>query len=118
MPRDPWPMVNPGDFRHRVAIYEILTTKNADAGGVSNMAMKAADVPASLNPRRGRLFWQAKQTNSQVDSEIIIRPVEGIRAKMQVWLGSPARVFKILSVIRPEERNLPFIHLFCEEING
>lgn len=112
---DRWPLVNPADMRHRVTIKEIVTSKNSDGSGTRNPFPLAVDVPASINPQRGRLFWQAQQNNASVDSEIIIRYLAGVKAKMQVVFG--VRVFGIVSVVNPEERNL-YLHLFCTEVNG
>lgn len=104
-----------GDLRHRVDIQSIVTSQNSDAGNVRNPVNFATGLPAAVNPERGRLFWQAKEQYSEVDSEIVIRYLTGVKAKMQVVFG--ARIFKVVTVTCPLERRR-WLHLFCSEVNG
>ena len=66
-----------------------------------------------MEPLRGREFFAAKEQQTQVDTRIRIRYLEGVTPKMQVLDGT--RVFLIYAVIDPESRHQE-LQLMVQEV--
>lgn len=103
--------VKAGDLPHRVEIQSFTETRDA-YGGVTKTPVTDATVWARVSPLSGREYWQAAQVQSETTHEIEIRYRTRPEAKQRVLWGS--RVFEILSVINPEERNVKLL-LMCKE---
>lgn len=102
-----------GRLRHRVVLQEKGTVSQNEFGAEVITWTAVATVWASVEPLRGREFIQAKQEQAAIDTRIRLRHRDGITPVMRaVWNG---RVYDILSVIRPEERQRE-IHLMCREV--
>lgn len=74
-----------------------------------------ADLPASVEPLRGREFFAVEETQSEVSHRVMIRystTVAVLKPKDRVLLGT--RAFDIQSVINREERNR-WLELMCVE---
>ena len=60
-----------------------------------------------------KIMQQAQQMQADVTHRVRFRYVAGVTAKMRVLYG--ARIFNVLSVINPEERNREIV-LMCKEL--
>ncbi len=67
---------------------------------------------AKIAPLNGSRFFAARQFDTDISHEIVIRHTAGITTKMRVLFGS--RVFEIDSVLNPQEAN-KFTVMMCRE---
>jgi len=106
-----------GKLRHKITIQYCPEPQSQDSyGAVIKNWSDYATVWASIEPARGREFWESQQINAEVTAKITIRYLAGITPKMRVKYGS--RIFEIISVINPEERNRELQLMVKESING
>ena len=104
-----------GRLRNRITIQQRATTQDS-AGEPSNTWTTFATVWASVEPIRGREFFEAQKTSSSVTNRIIIRyssTVASVAPKMRVNFGS--KYYDIEAVLNLEERDKE-IHLMCAEV--
>jgi SPP1 family predicted phage head-tail adaptor len=111
-------MIDAGKLRRRIALQEF--TKTIDEGGIVSEAWTdvagSSSVPASLEPLKGREYFQAAAVSEENTIPITIRYRAGITAAMRVLYGT--RILNIRSVVDIEERHIKLI-LMCEEVvNG
>lgn len=104
--------MNIGDLRHRITIQQPVESSNT-FGEVEKTWQDVATVWASIEPLRGREYFDSQQINAEVTTRIRIRYRPGIKPKMRVVYGE--RIFDIQSVIDVEERHKE-IHLMCKEV--
>jgi len=104
--------MNIGDLRHRITIQQPVESSNT-FGEVEKTWQDIATVWASIEPLRGREYFDSQQINAEVTTRIRIRYRPGIKPKMRVVYGE--RIFDIQSVIDVEERHKE-IHLMCKEV--
>lgn len=100
-----------GQLRHRID----LQTKVASRGtfGEETITWRTeATVWGSIEPISGREYFLAYQVQSEVTHRIRLRYYKGVRPDWRIKFGS--RVFDILSVINPEEKNSE-MNLMCRE---
>ena len=103
-----------GKLNRRVTIQRLEVTKDEYNADIESW-VDAATVWAHIEPLRGREYWQAKQVVAEVTGRITIRYLTGIDEKMRVTYGD--RVYNILAVINPEERNRVLQLLVKEVLN-
>lgn len=84
-----------------------------DFGEVEVSWVKVATIWGSVEPLRGREYFQADQAQAEVNTRIRVRYREGIMPKMRVIRGN--QTFDIESVIDPETRNRE-LELMCREL--
>ena len=90
-------------LRHRLTIKQ--ATEAADSYGAAG-SITWADVVTvwgSVEPIRGREYFDAKQVNAETTHRIGLRYRAGVTTKMRIYLGS--RIFEVLEVLNPSERN-------------
>ncbi|MGB9780623.1 phage head closure protein [Caldanaerobacter sp.] len=104
--------MNIGELRHRITIQQPVESSNT-FGEVEKTWQDVATVWASIEPLRGREYFNSQQINAEVTTQIRIRYRPGIKPKMRVVYGE--RIFDIQSVIDVEERHKE-IHLMCKEV--
>ena len=104
-----------GTLRHKVVIQQNTPTRDSYGAEVEAWT-DYATVWASIEPARGREFWESQQVNAEVTGKISIRYLAGITPKMRVKHGS--RIFEIISVINPEERNRELQLMVKEKVDG
>ncbi len=95
-------MIRAGELRHKVTIQNYTTSPNAVSEPVKTWA-DYATVWASIEPIRGKEFWDSQQVNAEITGKIKLRYLSGITSKMRVKYET--RIFEILSVINPGEKN-------------
>jgi len=102
-----------GKLRHRISIERAIETQDSSYNEAMLQWVLFAEVSASINPLSGRELIRAKQVELEVDTEVIIRYLDGLSPKMRIVYRD--RVFEILSVINTEERNRE-LRLLCSEV--
>ena len=103
------------NLRHRIEIQQRIV--NLDEHGIASETwVLFLSVWASIEPLRGREYFQSKTENAEITAKIKMRYTPGITPAMRaVYKG---RVFSITSVIDINERHRE-IHLMCQEaVNG
>ena len=101
-----------GKLKHRVTIQELSIARN-DYGEDIESWVNVSIVWASIEPLRGREYWQAKQVVGEITGRITIRYLEGVDEKMRIIYGE--KTYNILSVINPEEKNR-ILQLLVKEV--
>lgn len=96
-----------GSLIHRVSIQSLTpNSPSQDPGGVPDEDWVTSFSPlAAIEPLRGRELLAAQQISSEVTGTIKIRyrADKTVTAKNRVLFGT--RVYDIVAVINPEERN-------------
>ncbi len=95
-------MIRAGELRHKIIIQQNTPTRDAMNAEVDSWA-DYATVWASIEPIRGKEFWDSQQINAEITGKIKLRYLAGVISKMRVKFGM--RIFEILSVINPGEKN-------------
>ena len=90
-----------GRLRHRVKIQAPFKDNAPGSGEIT--WNDYATVWASIEPLRGREFFEALQVNAEVTGKVIMRYLAGVSPDMRILHGN--RVFEILSIIDVEERH-------------
>lgn len=88
-----------GALEQRITIQQRVAGVNALGQAVQSWADYAV-VWAAVDPLRGREFFAAGQTQSEVTTRFTIRWRQGITSTMRVvWRGQP---YDVLAVIEPQ----------------
>lgn len=101
-----------GELRHRVTLQRKEITEDA-LKQQSEVWTDIATVWARIEPLSGREYFAARQENAEVTAKITIRYRKDVTPDMRAV--SEGRVFDVLSVINPEERNISLV-LMCKEV--
>ena len=100
-----------GKLRHRVVIQEKVVAR--DGYGEEDVTWTEVDtVWGSVEPLRGREYLEGRQEQADVSHRIRMRYQGSITPTMRVSYGS--RVFEVLSVLNPVERDIS-LELMCRE---
>jgi len=103
-----------GHLRHRVRIERKVVTRNSYHEEIVTWRL-VGEVWGSVEPLRGREFFESKQQQAEVDTRVRMRFRRGVLPTMRVcWDG---HVYDVESVIRPFERNRE-MQLMCREVVG
>ena len=94
--------MNAGKLRHRI-IFETPDYPNVSGTNEESWTTYAA-VDASIEPIRGREWWEAQHENAEVTHRIKCRYTRGITPNMRIKYGNT--FFDIQSVIDPSMRNI------------
>lgn len=100
-----------GALEHRVTLQQRVAGVNA-LGQATQSWAAIVDVWAAAEPLRGREFFAAGQTQSEVTARFTIRWRQGLTSAMRVvWRGQP---YDVLAVIEPNgQRQL--LELMCAQ---
>lgn len=101
-----------GKLNKKVTIERLTTVVSSDGGSKEDWQAVAEGVWAAIEPLRGREWFDAGGTHSEVDHRIRMRHRKGIKPSMRVRKGK--RIFDIQYVtdIKTDGREL---HLMCKE---
>lgn len=103
-----------GRLRYLVTVQQ--ATHAQDAYGETTVTWSQfATAYASIEPLRGREYFDAATVQAEVDVRIVMRYRAGIEPKMRITHGS--RVFDIQSVVEPGSGRRE-LHLMCKEYFG
>jgi len=101
-----------GELRHRVTLRKKEIAEDA-LKQQSEVWTDIATVWARIEPLSGREYFAARQENAEVTAKITIRYRKDVTPDMRAV--SEGRVFDVLSMINPEERNISLV-LMCKEV--
>ena len=105
-----------GKLRHRVVIQEKVVAR--DGYGEEDVTWSEVDtVWGSVEPLRGREYLEGRQEQADVSHRIRMRYQGSITPTMRVLYpqkGVGSRVFEVLSVLNPVERDIS-LELMCRE---
>lgn len=101
-----------GKLRHQVTIQQATETRNTLGEAIRTWST-VATVWASVEPLRGREFFDAEQVQSEISQRVRMRYRSGIKPTMRLLYGS--RILQIQAVIDVDERHRE-IHLMCREM--
>ncbi len=102
-----------GRLRHRLSL-QSPTFTNTSVGTVVTTWPTAATIWGSIEPLRGREFYDSALINSDVTSRIVIRYTSDIEPNYRIVFGT--RTFLIDSIIDVEERNIEMHLMVIEEV--
>ena len=95
-------LMRAGRFNKRITFREKIETQNEIGEWVISYE-DWATVWAAIEPMTGKMYFQAKQANSEVEGIVVIRYRKGILPTMQIKYGD--RIFSIISIIQPKENH-------------
>ena len=108
--------MNAGELRHKIAIQKPASTQ--DSYGQNVVTWSTDSQPwAAIIPMRGREYFDAGRVQSDVSHRIRIRnqtlsATTAIGPACRIRFGT--RYFEIISVIKPDERNI-MLDFMCRE---
>lgn len=100
-----------GKLRHRITLQECIASRDSFGAEVLTW-VDIATVWASVSPISGKEYFAAHQINAEVTTKITMRYRPGTTPNMRAVFQN--RLFYIVSVINPEEKNIALI-LMCKE---
>ena len=103
-----------GRLKHRITIQQQIKSQNAMHEWITTYE-DWATIWASIEPNRGRMYFEAKQANSEVEGRIIIRYRKGVLPTMRVTYGD--KIFNIISIIHPKENQRELNLLYKEALD-
>lgn len=101
-----------GRMRQRVKIQNRVEARNG-YGELITTWSTLATVWASVEPIRGREFFEAEQVQSEISTRVRIRYYEGVTAEMRLLYET--RPLQIMAVIDVNERHKE-MQLMCREM--
>ena len=101
-----------GKLKHRVILQRKEITED-ELKQQTETWVDFAYVWAEVQPLSGREYFAAKQENAEVTTRITIRHLKDVKPDMRVLFNE--KVYEILSVINPYERNVSLV-LMCREM--
>src|SRR5688500_801091 len=106
-------MIEAGKLRQRIRVLSKPTTKDA-LGKVDQTApwTLVATRWGSVEPLSGREFLQAKQVEAEATHKVTLRHYPTLTPRHRLQVGS--RVFEVVSVLNPVERDQATIALCVE----
>ncbi len=106
-----------GKLKHVVSIQQNTPTANSPDDGslVDSWTDYASDVYAQIRTSGGREFWRARQLNSELTHEVLIRYDSGVTPRMRVLWGT--RIFRIGSV-KQDDDHQKWTAIECVETNA
>ena len=99
-----------GKLRHKLTIQNFTTT-NA-YGTITKTWATFATAWGSIEPLKGKEFFESMKENSELTHRIRVRYTAGITTKMRISWNS--RTFEIISVKDKDERDTEY-ELMCKE---
>jgi SPP1 family predicted phage head-tail adaptor len=99
-----------GSLRHVGTIEEPTKSQDSTGAIVPSWATFADSVRAEIEPISGREFFSASQVQSNVNTKIRIRRIEGVTAKMRFVHDSD--IYDIQAVLL-DKTGLRELHLMC-----
>lgn len=102
-----------GRLRHQITLQQPTKGRDARGGITETWVTFKANVWAGVEPIKGREYFESQQVNAEVSHRIVLRYLQGVNPRMRVLWGT--RIFRIESVIDPEERHRE-LQLMCIEV--
>lgn len=112
-------MQRAGNLRHRIVLQRNVPVRS-DTGVIEDDWQDVTSLWASISTQGGREFYAARQVNSDLTHDIVIRYYPGVEEKMRVlfrdFKDNTERLYYIDSVFNVDGRK-DYLHLFCRELN-
>ena len=105
-------IIEAGRLRHVITV-EVIEESDQDDGTVLQTATASYIRHASVEPLRGKEYWDAQQCKARVTHKVTTRYDEHFNRKCRITWGT--RTLNVVAVINPEERNHMCL-LMCEEV--
>ncbi len=102
-----------GRLRHRLSL-QSPTFTNTSVGTITTTWGTAATIWGSVEPLRGREFYDSALINSDITSRIVVRYTSDIEPNYKIVFGT--RTFLIVSIIDIDERNKEMDLMVTEEV--
>jgi len=102
-----------GKLRHKLTIQNYTITNTY--GTVTKTWATYATTWGSIEPLKGKEFFESAKENAELTHRIRIRYTAGITTKMRVIWNS--KVFEIMAVIDKDEKDTEY-ELMCKEDQG
>ena len=111
--------MNPGDFRHRIAIQANTPTKDPNGGEVDSWATSST-FWASVQTLTGKKLEIARQIDAEATVEVRMRYCGSsgsgqVTVLNQLLFGT--RVFEPILIVNENERNI-YLRILCKEKRG
>lgn len=100
-----------GLLRHQVDIQSMTSTSDGMGGWTEEWATLST-VRAAIWPKRMVEQVEGEKRTANITHQVRVRYLDGIDEVCRVVFGG--RIFEVISVINPEERN-KYLDLMCEE---
>lgn len=110
---------NPGSLNKKVTLLKPVSL--VDAFGSPYIAWHpVADVSASIEPLRGREFWEAAQVQAEATVRITIRYMKGITSEMRILylFDEKKSVYELRGLPIDANEGHTFLQLMCREVEG
>lgn len=106
-------MMRAGRLRHRLSL-QSPTITNTSTGTITESWGTTATIWGSVEPLRGREFYDSALINSDITSRIVVRYTSDIEPNYKIVFGT--RTFLIVSIIDIDERNKEMNLMVTEEV--
>lgn len=103
-----------GQLRSRITFQEPIETRD-NYGSVTITWSDVATISASMWPISGKEYVSMAQTQSAVTTRIWLRYRVDLNTKMRIKFKD--RIFNILQIINPDERNIMLEMVCAEEVD-
>ena len=90
-----------GRLRHRVVLQDLVIIQSNSGAAVETWVDRGT-ISAEIRPLKGEEYFSAQQVNSRVTHRILTRYYQNVNSINRLLFGT--RVFKVVSVINPDER--------------
>jgi len=108
-------LIQSGRLRHRITIQSPTETQDTYGEPVPTWSTYLT-AWASVEPIKGREYWESQQINAEVTHKIIMRYRSGLNPKMRVSWGN--RTFNIHSILNEYERDNKLTLMVTESVTS
>lgn len=107
------PILRAGELRNQILLVQPTLAQDSSGAWKIDAVNLVATLPAAVYDLSGRELYAAQQRVAEVTHVILIRYMDGVKAKMNVWFGT--REFQILAIQNPDNQKPYFLMLLCLE---
>ena len=108
-------MIQSGRLRHRIVIQSPTETQDTYGEPIKTWATFLTTW-ASVEPIKGREYWESQQVNAEVTYKITMRHREGLNPKMRVSWDD--RTFEIKNILNEYEKGRRLTLMVTESVTS
>ena len=108
-------MIESGQLRHRITIQSATETQDTYGEPIKTWSTFLTTW-ASVEPLKGREYWESQQINAQLSHKITMRHYPGLNPKMRVSWDD--RTFKINTIMNDFERDKKIVMMVTETVTS
>ena len=108
-------MIQSGRLRHRITIQSATESQDTYGEPIKTWSTFLTTW-ASVEPIKGKEFWESQQVNAQVTHKIIMRHRDGLNPKMRVSWDD--RTFEIKAIMNEFERDRKLTLMVTEAVTS